>query len=204
MFIKYARGMVYWADIPKYENNPNVQSGMRPCIIVSNNIGNQFSKLVTVVPCTTNTDKNPEQITHMRLKLGREEESLVLCENIMTINKDLLKGFMGMLDGDLIQELNQTLSATLGLIEIAEPKVKIIGKTKEEIVKKPKEEIVKKPKEKNEIRRGPRISDPKEMLSFLSYVKSHSRKEAMVKYEIPNEGAVTQRALYYRKKLKMK
>jgi len=199
MFIKYARGMVYWADIPKYENNPNVQSGMRPCIIVSNNIGNQFSKLVTVVPCTTNTDKNPEQITHMRLKLGREEESLVLCENIMTINKDLLKGFMGMLDEDLIRELNQALSATLGLIEIAEPKIKIIGKTEE-----PKEEPKEKPKEKNKICRGPRISDPKEMLSFLSYIQSHSRKEAMAKYEIPNEGAVTQRALYYRKKLKMK
>ena len=203
MFIKYARGMVYWADIPRYENNPNVQSGMRPCIIVSNDIGNQFSKVVTVVPCTTNTDRNPEQVTHMILKLGRDEDSLVLCENIMTINKDLLKGFMGMLGEDLIDELNQALSATLGLVKVAEPKIKIIGKTeelKEEIVKKPKE----KPKEKNKTRRGPRISDPKEMLSFLSYLQSHSRKEAMVKYEIPNEGAVTQRALYYRKKLKMK
>ena len=203
MFIKYARGMVYWADIPRYENNPNVQSGMRPCIIVSNDIGNQFSKVVTVVPCTTNTDRNPEQVTHMILKLGRDEDSLVLCENIMTINKDLLKGFMGMLGEDLIDELNQALSATLGLVKVAEPKIKIIGKTeepKEEIVKKPKE----KPKEENKICRGPRISDPKEMLSFLSYLKSHSRKEAMVRYEIPNEGAVTQRALYYRKKLKMK
>ncbi len=188
MFTKYGRGMVYWADIPRYENNPNVQSGMRPCIIVSNDIGNQFSKVVTVVPCTTNTDRNPEQVTHMILKLGRDEDSLVLCENIMTINKDLLKGFMGMLGPDLITELNKALSATLGLVEVAEPKIKIIEKT---------------PEEKKRANRGRRVSGPTEMQKFLAYAKSHSKPEVMAEYGIPSEIAVTQRISYYRRKLKM-
>lgn len=192
MFTKYGRGMVYWADIPRYENNPNVQSGMRPCIIVSNDIGNQFSKVVTVVPCTTNTDRNPEQVTHMILKLGRDEDSLVLCENIMTINKDLLKGFMGMLGPDLITELNKALSATLGLVEVAEPKIKIIEKTPEE-----------KLEEKKKANRGRKVSGPTEMQKFLAYAKSHSKLEVMAEYGIPSEMAVTQRISYYRRKLKM-
>lgn len=192
MFTKYARGMVYWADIPRYENNPNVQSGMRPCIIVSNDIGNQFSKVVTVVPCTTNTDRNPEQVTHMILKLGRDEDSLVLCENIMTINKDLLKGFMGMLGEDLIDELNQALSATLGLVKVVEPKIKIIEKTKEE-----------KSEEKKKMNRGRKVSGPTEMQKFLSYAKTHTRKEVMAEYGIPSEMAVTRRISYYRRKLKI-
>ena len=192
MFTKYGRGMVYWADIPRYENNPNVQSGMRPCIIVSNDIGNQFSKVVTVVPCTTNTDRNPEQVTHMILKLGRDEDSLVLCENIMTINKELLKGFMGMLGPDLITELNKALSATLGLVEVAEPKIKIIEKTPEERLE-----------EKKKMNRGRKVSGPTEMQKFLAYAKSHSKQEVMAEYGIPSEMAVTQRINYYRRKLKM-
>ena len=43
MFTKYARGMVYWANIPKYDINPNLQSGRRPVIIVSNNVANCLS-----------------------------------------------------------------------------------------------------------------------------------------------------------------
>lgn len=192
MFTKYGRGMVYWADIPKYENNSNVQAGMRPCIIVSNDVGNQFSKVVTVVPCTTNTDKNPRQATHMILKLGRDEDSLVLCENIMTINKELLKGFMGMLGGDLIAELNKALAVALGLVEVAEPKIKIIEKTSEE-----------KLGEKKKANRGRKVSGPIEMQKFLAYAKSHSKQEIMAEYGIPSETAVTQRIIYYRKKLKM-
>ena len=193
MFTKYGRGMVYWADIPRYENNPNVQSGMRPCIIVSNDIGNQFSKVVTVVPCTTNTDRNPEQATHMILKLGRDEDSLVLCENIMTVNKDLLKGFMGMLGEDLIAELNQALLATLGLIEVAEPKIKVIEKSKEE-----------KLEEKKKVNRGRKVSGPTEMQKFLNYAKTHDKQEVMAEYGIPTEMAVSQRISYYRRKLGIK
>ena len=192
MFTKYGRGMVYWADIPKYENNPNVQSGMRPCIIVSNDVGNQFSKVVTVVPCTTNTDRNPEQATHMILKLGRDEDSLVLCENIMTVNKDLLKGFMGMLGEDLIAELNQALLATLGLIEVAEPKIKVIEKSKEE-----------KLEEKKKINRGRRVAGTMEIHQFLNYAKTHNKQEIMAEYGIPNESAISQRINYYRRKLKL-
>lgn len=190
MFTRYARGMVYWADIPRYENNPNVQAGMRPCIIVSNDVGNQFSKTVTIVPCTTNTDKNPQQATHMILKLGRDEDSLVLCENIMTINKDLLKGFMGMLGEDLITELNRALSAALGLIEVAEPEIKVIEKSKEE-----------KLEEKKKANRGRKVSGPTEMQKFLNYAETHDKQEVMAEYGIPSEMTVSRRINYYKAKL---
>ena len=85
MFTKYARGMVYWANILKYDINPNLQSGRRPVIIVSNNVANCLSNNITVVPCTNNTEKNPDQPTHYIIALNPKEDSLVLCEDIITI-----------------------------------------------------------------------------------------------------------------------
>ena len=121
MFTRYMRGMVYWCDMPKYEKNPNVQAGMRPVIIVSNNVANCLSNNITVVPCTTNIEKNPEQPTHTILQLNKENPSLVLCEDIMTINKDLLAGFMGMLDDKTMETINKCLMAALGLCDIPNP-----------------------------------------------------------------------------------
>ena len=121
IFTRYMRGMVYWCDMPKYEKNPNVQAGMRPVIIVSNNVANCLSNNITVVPCTTNTEKNPDQPTHTILPLNKENPSLVLCEDIMTINKDLLTGFMGMLDDKTMETINKCLMAALGLCDIPNP-----------------------------------------------------------------------------------
>lgn len=136
MFTRYMRGMVYWCDMPKYEKNPNVQAGMRPVIIVSNNVANCLSNNITVVPCTTNIEKNPDQPTHTILQLNKENPSLVLCEDIMTINKDLLSGFMGMLDDNTMKTINKCLMAALGLCDIPNPfdNPKQETKTKEELL----------------------------------------------------------------------
>ena len=93
-FTKYARGMVYWADIPKYDVNPNVQNGRRPVVIVSNNVANCVSNNVTIVPCTTNTDKNPEQPTHYIMALNSKEDSMVLCENPERMSKERLGTYL--------------------------------------------------------------------------------------------------------------
>lgn len=121
MFTKYMRGMVYWCDIPKYEKNPTINSGMRPVIIVSNNINNCTSGNVTVVPCTTNIEKNPNQPTHVILPLNKENPSLVLCEHIITVCKDLLAGFMGMIDDVSMKKVDKGLMAAIGLCDVPNP-----------------------------------------------------------------------------------
>lgn len=188
MFTKYVRGMVYWCDLPRYEQNPNVQAGMRPVIIVSNNVGNVFSKNVTIVPCTTNTEKNPEQATHILLNLT--EDSMALCEMILTISKDLLKSFMGMLDEVTMRQIDKGIESALGLIDVPFPERK--EKTEEETLQ-----------ELQKTNRGRRISSTSDMHAFVQYAATHSNKETMAEYGIPTSSAVSQRLNYYKRKLKI-
>ncbi len=190
MFTKYARGMVYWCDIPRYDTNPNLQSGRRPVIIVSNNINNCLSYNVTVVPCTTNTDKNPNQPTHCILPLNKEQPSLVLCEDIVTVNKDLLQNFMGLLDEPTMKKIDKCIMAALGLIEVPN-----IFEDKSEPVK---ETLV----EKQKRNKGRRVQGQVEMREFLTYYEQHSIEETMAEYGVPTKSAVHQRVNWYKNKLK--
>ena len=174
MFTKYARGMVYWANIPKYDINPNLQSGRRPVIIVSNNVANCLSNNITVVPCTTNTEKNPDQPTHYIMALNPREDSLVLCEDIITINKNLLESFMGMLDEHIMKDIDQCLKAALGLIDVPNH---LLGNT---IKKQTKEEIL---EEKTKRNKGRRVSGPAEMQEFINYYEQRNIFQMLFLYK---------------------
>jgi len=86
------RGEIYFADL----GNCNVgseQSGTRPVLIVQNNIGNRFSPTVIVACITSKIFKNTIP-THVRLDkgiYGLDEDSLILCEQIKTLDKTRLK-----------------------------------------------------------------------------------------------------------------
>ena len=188
MFAKYVRGMVYWCDLPKYEQNANVQAGIRPVIIISNNVGNVFSKNVTIIPCTTNTEKNPDQCTHVRLDLS--EDSLALCEMILTVSKDLLKGFMGMLDEHTMKQIDNGIKSALGLIDVPFPEKKT--ETKEVKLEQKRKKNV-----------GRRISSTSDMHAFIQYAATHTNAETMAEYGIPTSTAVSQRLNYYKRKLKV-
>lgn len=121
MFSRYMRGMVYWAKLQNDDINSSVTTGIRPVIIVSNNIANCTSRNVTVVPCTTNTEKNLEQPTHTLVHFKKDTASLVLCEDITTINKESLAGFMGMLDNDTMMKVDKCLLSALGLCYVPNP-----------------------------------------------------------------------------------
>jgi mRNA-degrading endonuclease toxin of MazEF toxin-antitoxin module len=184
--------MVYWCDLPRYEKNPNVQAGMRPVIIVSNNVANCLSNNITVVPCTTNIEKNPDQPTHTILELNKENPSLVLCEDIMTVNKDLLAGFMGMLDENVMKTIDKCLMAAIGLTEIPNPFDRPrVEKTTEE-----------KLEEKLKSNRGRKLQTRAEKQEFITYCNSHTKEETAAEYGIPTVSAVSQRLLYYKRQLK--
>lgn len=192
MFTKYVRGMVYWATLPRYEQNPNIQSGRRPVIIVSNNVANCLSNNVTVVPCTTNTEKRPDQPTHYIMSLNPREDSMVLAEDIITINKNLLENFMGMLDESIMKEIDECIKAALGLIDVANP---LIGNTMKKMSNEERLE------EKTKKNKGRRVSGPVEMQAFINYYEQHGMEETMAEYGVPTKSAVHQRLNWYRHKL---
>lgn len=83
---------IYLADLPAVPES-HVQSGIRPVIVVSNNTANKYSPLISVVPLTS-TLKRVDIPTHAVIhSLGLV--SMVLCEQVMTIDKARLKERMG-------------------------------------------------------------------------------------------------------------
>lgn len=193
MFTKYARGMVYWADIPKYDVNPNVQNGRRPVVIVSNNVANCVSNNVTIVPCTTNTDKNPEQPTHYIMALNSKEDSMVLCEDIITISKSLLAGFMGILDEHIMQEIDECLKVALNLTDVHNP---LLGNTRRKDL--PEKVYTNKPEKR---KTGKRVAGKIEMAKFLRFYEENGTEKTMEEYGVPTKSAVQQRLQFYRKKV---
>lgn len=193
MFTKYARGMVYWADIPKYDVNPNVQNGRRPVVIVSNNVANCVSNNVTIVPCTTNTDKNPEQPTHYIMALNSKEDSMVLCEDIITISKSLLAGFMGILDEHIMQEIDECLKVALNLTDVHNP---LLGNTRRKDLP---EKVYTNKQEKRKT--GKRVAGKIEMAKFLRFYEENGMEKTMEEYGVPTKTAVQQRLQFYRKRV---
>lgn len=74
-------------------SNGSVQSGIRPCVVVQNNIGNIHSPTTVVVPMTSKVDKrNIPTHVFISKQIGLTHNSIALCEQIITINKtDIIK-----------------------------------------------------------------------------------------------------------------
>ena len=108
-----SRGDIYYADL-----NPVVgceQGGIRPVLILQNNIGNRHSP-TTIVCAITGKPKKPLP-THAAIAgVGRlPRESFALLEQIRTIDRIRLRGWIGKLDAQEMEEINQALSISVGL-----------------------------------------------------------------------------------------
>lgn len=111
------RGQLYWAELDLNTPQPvgSMQSGRRPVIIFSNNSNNHFSDCVTVLPMTT---ANKKQLpTHEKLKNFKfgYGESTSLAECITTIDKRLLREYIGILTQEDIKKIELTIAIQLGL-----------------------------------------------------------------------------------------
>lgn len=85
---------IWLAELPRMADS-HVQSGTRPIIIVSNDMANQFSPVITVVPLTSNLHK-PHLPTHVFLSgQGLNRNSLALCDQVMPLDKSKLKKRIG-------------------------------------------------------------------------------------------------------------
>ena len=105
------RGEIWYVDMGStYEGS--IQGGKRPVVIVSNNKGNYYSPILLVVPITSSTTKN-DIPTHVKIQL--KVPSIILCEQIHTINKDNLISYEGILTDEEMNDLNRCLKISIGL-----------------------------------------------------------------------------------------
>ena len=109
------RGDIYYADLSPVVGSE--QGGMRPVLIVQNDIGNKHSPTVIAAAITSRLDK-AKLPTHIEVgggTCGLAKVSVVLLEQIRTLDKKRLKEKMGTLDVSSMSAVNSALSISFGL-----------------------------------------------------------------------------------------
>lgn len=115
------RGEVWFANLGRHPDS-SVQGGCRPVIILSNNIGNEHADTVNIVPMTSHL-KKPELPCHTKItpdhisdKCQILENSMVLAEQVTTIDKHALRSYVGKIaDSDVLSRIEQSVAAQLGI-----------------------------------------------------------------------------------------
>ncbi|GEN55061.1 PemK family transcriptional regulator [Halobacillus litoralis] len=111
------RGDVYFADLSPVVGSE--QGGVRPVLVLQNDIGNRFSPTVIVAAITAQIQK-AKLPTHVEInaeKYGFERNSVILLEQIRTIDKQRLTDKITQLDEPMMQQVNKALQISLGLID---------------------------------------------------------------------------------------
>jgi mRNA interferase MazF len=112
------RGDIFYAQL-----NPVIgseQGGVRPVLVVQNDIGNQYSPTTIVVAITSQIFK-AKLPTHIEIgidKSGLDKDSVILAEQIRTIDKRRLKQKVAFLDDEMMLKVNKAIEISLGLLEI--------------------------------------------------------------------------------------
>jgi len=113
MIIK--RGDIYYADLSPVIGSE--QGGLRPVLIIQNDVGNKYSPTVIAAAITSqiNKTKLPTHIELYAESFGLAKNSVILLEQIRTIDKRRLKEKMGHLDEKLMDKVNDAISISFGL-----------------------------------------------------------------------------------------
>lgn len=119
----YLRGEMYYADLGRGIGSE--QEGYRPVVIIQNDIGNKHSPTVIVASISSKTGGKGKQPTHYYINAenGLREPSMVLLEQIRTIDKRRLGQRIGKLSEKHIQGLNHALAISIGLIDPTPQKI---------------------------------------------------------------------------------
>ncbi len=109
------RGEIYYADLSPVVGSE--QGGIRPVLIVQNDVGNRHSPTVIAAAITSRLDKAklPTHISLEAASCGLQKDSIVLLEQIRTLDKKRLKDKMGSLDPNAMDRVDNALSISFGL-----------------------------------------------------------------------------------------
>ena len=109
------RGEIYYADLSPVVGSE--QGGMRPVLIVQNDVGNRYSP--TVIAAAITSQQNKARLpTHIEIEArtyGLSKNSIVLLEQVRTLDKRRLRERMGCLDEKAMQRVDGAIAISLGL-----------------------------------------------------------------------------------------
>ncbi len=109
------RGDIYYADLSPVVGSE--QGGLRPVLIVQNDVGNRYSPTVIAAAITSQVGKTklPTHINVLADHFGLAKDSVILLEQIRTIDKRRLKEKMGHLDDTVMSRVNDAIGVSFGL-----------------------------------------------------------------------------------------
>lgn len=116
MVVGVKRGDIYYADLSPVVGSE--QGGMRPVLIIQNDVGNKYSPTVIAAAITSRMGKAklPTHIDVYAARAGLSRDSVVLLEQLRTLDKRRLKEKMGHLDEDMMHEIDTAIAVSLGLL----------------------------------------------------------------------------------------
>ena len=111
------RGDIYYADLSPVVGSE--QGGMRPVLIVQNDTGNRHSPTVIAAAITSQTGKArlPTHIELSARNYGLSRDSVILLEQIRTLDKSRLCERMGQLDGPTMDRVSSAIAVSFGLAQ---------------------------------------------------------------------------------------
>ena len=115
------RGEIYYADLSPVVGSE--QGGIRPVLIIQNDVGNRYSPTVIAAAITSQRDK-AKLPTHIELdaqSCGLVKDSTVLLEQVWTIDKKRLRERMGEITPEAMNSINSALSISFGLTDRRHP-----------------------------------------------------------------------------------
>ena len=109
------RGEVFYADLSPVVGSE--QGGVRPVLIVQNEIGNRHSPTVIAAAITSRLDKTrlPTHINIRAADTGLAKDSVVLLEQIRTLDKRRLREHMGRVDETMMKQVDTAIAVSFGL-----------------------------------------------------------------------------------------
>ena len=114
---KISIGEIYVADLNPYQGSE--QGGIRPVVILQNDAGNYFSSTTIVASLPSHVAKKENLPTHVFINSREdlEDDSIIMCEQIRTIDKSRLIRCLGRLDEYEMEEVEEALSVRLGCFD---------------------------------------------------------------------------------------
>ena len=110
----YRRGDIYLADLGKPAGSQ--QGGVRPVVVMQNNIGNHFAPTLTLAPLTSKVEKKRKQPTHyyLRKAKGLAMPSTVLAEQLGTYDKSCIIRYLGKVSKGQMEGIDEAVKVQLG------------------------------------------------------------------------------------------
>ena len=121
----YLRGDMYYAELG--EGIGSEQNGRRPVLIIQNNVGNKHGSTVIVAALTSEIESKAKLPVHylIRAENGLQSDSLILFEQIRTIDKQRLENFIGHIYEKHFAKIDTAIAISLGLMDTVHPKTPI-------------------------------------------------------------------------------